>query len=63
MDRRFPLMVASIQPGEDAYDRRSTFRMAIRSGTCPAPSSAINGFRLAGPDGSHPLHRVAIPEL
>lgn len=37
--------------------------MAIHSGSCPAPFSAINGFRLAGPDGSHPLHRVAIPEL
>ena len=37
--------------------------MAIYSGSCPAPFSALNGFRLAGPDGSHPLHRVAIPEL
>ena len=37
--------------------------MAIYSGSCPAPFSALNGFRLGGPDGSHPLHRVAIPEL
>ena len=37
--------------------------MAIHSGSCPAPFSALNGFQLAGPDGSHPLHSVAIPEL
>jgi hypothetical protein len=37
--------------------------VAIYSGSCPAPFSALNGFRLAGPDGSHPLHRVAIREL
>jgi hypothetical protein len=37
--------------------------VTIYSGSCPAPFSAINGFRLAGPDGSHPLHSVAIPEL
>ena len=37
--------------------------MAIYSGSCPAPFSALNGSRLAGPDGSHPLHSVAIPEL
>jgi hypothetical protein len=33
------------------------------SGSCPAPFSALNGSRLAGPSGSHPLHSVAIPEL
>jgi len=37
--------------------------VAIQSGSCPAPFSAINGFRLAGPDGSHPLHSVYIQEL
>jgi hypothetical protein len=37
--------------------------VAIQSGNCPAPFSALNGFRLAGPSGSHPLHSVAIPEL
>jgi hypothetical protein len=37
--------------------------VSIHSGACPAPFSALNGFRLAGPDGSHPLHTVAIPEL
>ncbi len=37
--------------------------MAIYSGTCPGPFSALNGSRLAGPTGSHPLHSVAIPQL
>ena len=37
--------------------------MSIHSGSCPGPFSALNGSRLAGPDGSHPLHSVAIPEL
>jgi hypothetical protein len=37
--------------------------VGIHSGSCPPPFSALNGFRLAGPDGSHPLHGVAIPEL
>ncbi len=37
--------------------------MTIHSGSCPAPFSAINGSRLAGPDGSHPLHSVFIREL
>lgn len=34
-----------------------------RSGSAPSPFDAINGPRLAGPDGSHPLHGVAIDEL
>lgn len=36
---------------------------AGHSGSCPAPFDAINGSRLAGPSGSHPLHGVAIEEL
>lgn len=37
--------------------------MTIHSGSCPAPFDALNGSQLAGPDGSHPLHSVGIPEL
>ncbi len=33
------------------------------SGSAPAPFDAINGPRLAGPDGSHPLHDVLPEEL
>ena len=29
-----------------------------RTGSAPAPFDAINGPRLAGPQGSHPLHSV-----
>ena len=34
-----------------------------KSGNSPEPFDAVDGFRLAGPDGSHPLHDVAIGEL
>jgi len=34
-----------------------------RSGSAPAPFDAINGRRLAGPQGSHPLHAVRAEEL
>jgi len=34
-----------------------------RSGSAPAPFDAINGPRLAGPQGSHPLHAVRADEL
>jgi hypothetical protein len=33
------------------------------SGSCPSPFNAINGGRLAGSSGSHPLHGVRIDEL
>src|SRR5690242_2047764 len=33
------------------------------SGSAPSPFDAINGGRLAGGQGSHPLHDVAIEEL
>ena len=33
------------------------------SGSAPSPFDAINGPRLAGPAGSHPLHSVAAEEL
>jgi hypothetical protein len=33
------------------------------SGTAPAPFDALNGNRLAGPSGSHPLHAVHAEEL
>jgi hypothetical protein len=34
-----------------------------RSGSAPSPFDAINGSRLAGPQGSHPLHSVRADEL
>lgn len=34
-----------------------------RSGSAPAPFDAINGPRLAAPQGSHPLHGVLVEEL
>lgn len=34
-----------------------------RSGSAPEPFDAINGTRLAGPEGSHPLHTVSPDEL
>ncbi len=34
-----------------------------RTGSAPSPFDAINGPRLAGSDGSHPLHFVAAEEL
>src|SRR5664280_3869880 len=34
-----------------------------RTGSAPAPFDAINGPRLAGPQGSHPLHTVLAEEL
>ena len=33
------------------------------SGSAPSPFDALNGPRLAGPEGSHPLHSVAAEEL
>ena len=33
------------------------------SGSSPSPFDALDGGRLAGPDGSHPLHGVRIEEL
>jgi hypothetical protein len=34
-----------------------------RTGSAPEPFDAINGHRLAGPDGSHPLHDVRAEDL
>jgi hypothetical protein len=34
-----------------------------RSGSSPSPFNAVDGHRLAGPSGSHPLHDVRIDEL
>jgi hypothetical protein len=33
------------------------------SGSSPSPFDAVDGHRLAGPDGSHPLHHVEVAEL
>ena len=33
------------------------------SGSAPSPFDALNGNRLAGPQGSHPLHGVSADEL
>ena len=63
--RQRTTLIDVLHPGDDVPDPPLLrgIRVAIHSGSCPAPFSALNGFRLAGPDGSHPLHRVAIPEL
>lgn len=37
--------------------------MGGHSGSAPSPFDALNGPRLAGPDGSHPLHAVAPEQL
>ena len=42
------------------FDLGSLFH---RTGSAPEPFSAINGPRLAGPQGSHPLHSVVADEL
>ncbi len=44
-----------------SFDFGSSFH--ARSGTAPEPFDAINGTRLAGPEGSHPLHAVSPEEL
>jgi hypothetical protein len=36
---------------------------ASHTGSAPSPFDALNGPRLAGPDGSHPLHSVSPEEL
>jgi hypothetical protein len=45
--------------------RRTLDRMSwtSRSGNAPSPFDAINGHRLAGSSGSHPLHDVRIEDL
>ena len=35
----------------------------LHSGSAPEPFDALNGPRLAGPQGSHPLHNVRAEEL
>ena len=55
---------ASLDTGDDVRDPCcSRYPRGHPLRLLPGPFSALNGFRLAGPDGSHPLHRVAIPEL
>ena len=34
-----------------------------KSGSAPAPFDAVDGGRLAGPNGSHPLAAVGLDEL
>ncbi len=41
----------------------STFGITPHSGSAPSPFDAINGGRLAGPQGSHPLHAIQAQEL
>ncbi len=44
-------------------DGTGSFGFTSHGGHCPEPFDAANGHRLAGPDGSHPLHAIAAPEL
>ena len=39
------------------------FGMTSHQGHCPEPFDALNGNRLAGSQGSHPLHSVTPGEL
>jgi hypothetical protein len=39
------------------------FGLFRHSGSAPSPFNALDGPRLAGPEGSHPLHEVRIEEL
>jgi hypothetical protein len=39
------------------------FVFSGHTGSAPSPFDALNGPRLAGPEGSHPLHSVAAEEL
>ncbi len=39
------------------------FGLARREGHCPEPFDAANGGRLAGPEGSHPLHDIRPEDL
>ena len=44
----------------------SSFGLGIlggHAGSSPSPFDALNGPRLAGPEGSHPLHSVSADEL
>lgn len=40
-----------------------SFVLSSHSGSAPAPFDAVDGRRLAGLEGSHPLHDVALDEL
>jgi hypothetical protein len=39
------------------------FGYTAHQGHCPEPFDAMNGYRLAGPDGAHPLHAVGPQDL
>ena len=52
-------MPVSIDLG--AFGSLGTF--GSHTGTAPSPFDALNGPRLAGPQGSHPLHSVMAQEL
>jgi hypothetical protein len=39
------------------------FGFTSHEGSCPEPFDALNGHRLAGPQGSHPLHAVRPEDL
>ena len=41
----------------------SGFGYGGKSGSSPAPFDAVDGSRLAGPSGSHPLAAIGLDEL
>ncbi len=46
-----------------SFDLGGSFWSGGHTGSCPSPFDAVDGHRLAGPSGSHPLHAVSLDEL
>ncbi|HWH24848.1 MAG TPA: hypothetical protein VNW68_08160 [Candidatus Limnocylindria bacterium] len=54
---------AVLASGNQVYQVSGLFGIGGKTGGAPTPFDALDGPRLAGPDGSHPLAGVAIEEL
>ena len=56
-------LAAVVGSGSELRMGGGIFGWGGRSGSAPTPFDAVDGNRLAGPDGSHPLAAVRIDEL
>jgi hypothetical protein len=56
-------LAAVVGSGSDPGPRGGLFGWGGHSGSAPTPFDAVDGKRLAGPDGSHPLAAVRIDDL
>ena len=56
-------LAAVVASGRDPGPVGGLFGWGGRSGSAPTPFDAVDGKRLAGPDGSHPLAAVRLDEL